>query len=202
MNIWKAWALSKGKGLLSYEYKKEDMEYKVGKVKYSPDYKSDHLSQSEAFKKAVAPYVRLVEKPWGSYEDLFRTPQYVVKIVKVNPGHRLSLQKHNYREEHWYVVAGEADLTANSQTVILYPGYSADIERGVWHRVTNNQPELLVFVEIQTGLCYEDDIERMEDDYGRQSPITEQEIKQGFINSTETEEEKRARNKDFYEMYG
>jgi mannose-6-phosphate isomerase len=112
-------------------------------------------------------YKEVVVRPWGTYETIYIGSGFLSKTIVVNPGHRLSNQRHRWRDEHWFVVEGEAVLTANNQTVKLYRGMSADIERGVWHRVQNKQQIPLVFIEVQTGDCFEEDIERREDDYGR-----------------------------------
>lgn len=110
---------------------------------------------------------KIVTKPWGKYEDVYQGPEYKVKVITVNPGHRLSDQKHTWRDEHWFVVDGEAVLTTSKQPAKLYPGMSVDIRRGEWHRVENKRQFPLVFIEVQVGDCFEEDIKRREDDYGR-----------------------------------
>ena len=127
----------------------------------------NQLMEEAELKRKSRELKKVVIKPWGKYENVYLGSEYKVKIITVNPGHRLSDQRHRWRDEHWFIVEGEAVLTANKQTVKLYPGMSADIERGVWHRAENRQQTPLVFVEVQTGDCFEEDIDRREDDYGR-----------------------------------
>jgi mannose-6-phosphate isomerase len=107
-------------------------------------------------------------RPWGSYAVLDEGPTYKVKTITVTPGKRLSYQKHARRAEHWLVVAGEADVTLDGDVRRLRAGDAVDIGVGVAHRVQNPGTEPLVFVEVQQGDYFgEDDIVRLEDDYGR-----------------------------------
>ena len=108
------------------------------------------------------------ERPWGYYEVLMEDIEHKVKRIVVLPGARLSLQRHRHRDEHWLIVSGEAVLTLNTDEIILRKGQSIDIPRGALHRVSNAGPSDLVIVEVQTGDYFdENDIERLEDDYGR-----------------------------------
>ena len=107
-------------------------------------------------------------RPWGFYENLADTRTHKVKRITVYPGKRLSLQSHTKREEHWYVVQGSSILTLDDKCIEFRAGQSADIGKGVRHRVANTGKEDLVFIEVQTGDYFgEDDIVRYEDDYGR-----------------------------------
>ena len=107
-------------------------------------------------------------RPWGYYEVLSDRPDHKVKRMTVHPGQRLSLQRHKYRAEHWFIVKGRAVVTLNGADWPLESGGAVDIPAGSAHRVKNAGAENLVFVEIQTGGYFgEDDIERLEDDYGR-----------------------------------
>jgi len=107
-------------------------------------------------------------RPWGFYENLAEDSNHKVKRITVQPGKRLSLQRHNRRAEHWYVVEGEAVVTLGIRTVKLLPGQYVDIARGEDHRMENPGSSRLVFIEIQTGDYFgEDDIIRVEDDFGR-----------------------------------
>ena len=107
-------------------------------------------------------------RPWGSYTVLEETPTYKVKRIEVLPGQRLSYQKHERRAEHWVIVGGRAIVTLDGKEVGLSPGQSIDIPRRAPHRITNPGTALLTFIEIQHGDYFgEDDIVRLEDDYGR-----------------------------------
>jgi mannose-6-phosphate isomerase-like protein (cupin superfamily) len=107
-------------------------------------------------------------RPWGHYEVLSDEPDHKVKRMTVHPGQRLSLQRHRYRAEHWFIVKGQAVVTLNGTNLSLESGGAVDISTGSIHRVMNAGAENLVFVEVQTGEYFgEDDIERLEDDYGR-----------------------------------
>ncbi|RLA81022.1 MAG: mannose-6-phosphate isomerase [Deltaproteobacteria bacterium] len=107
-------------------------------------------------------------RPWGYYEVLSDAPDHKVKRIVVRPGARLSLQRHRRRSEHWYIVKGRGVVTVDSREVELGPGESVDIPQGAAHRIANVGEEDLVFIEVQRGDYFgEDDIERLEDDYGR-----------------------------------
>ena len=108
-------------------------------------------------------------RPWGSYSVLDEGHDFKVKRIEVSPGKRLSYQRHRQRAEHWFVVRGTAKVTLNGEEILVPAGKAVDIGREVAHRVENPHPsETLVFVETQTGSYFgEDDIERLEDDFGR-----------------------------------
>jgi mannose-6-phosphate isomerase-like protein (cupin superfamily) len=107
-------------------------------------------------------------RPWGFYENLADTDTHKVKRITVLPGKRLSLQRHLKRTEHWFVVSGSAVVTCGGREIALGPGGYTDIPRGESHRILNNGTGNLVFIEIQTGSYFgEDDIIRLEDDFGR-----------------------------------
>jgi mannose-6-phosphate isomerase-like protein (cupin superfamily) len=94
---------------------------------------------------------------------------YKVKRIEVLPGKRLSYQRHSRRDEHWFVVRGTAKVTLNGSEILVKSGTPIDIPVGAAHRVENESAdELLVFIETQTGDYFgEDDIERLDDDFGR-----------------------------------
>lgn len=108
-------------------------------------------------------------RPWGCYSVLDESHDYKVKRIEVIPGKRLSYQRHRKRAEHWFVVRGTAKVTLNGEEILVSAGQAIDIGQEVAHRVENPHPsETLVFVETQTGTYFgEDDIERLEDDFGR-----------------------------------
>lgn len=108
------------------------------------------------------------ERPWGSFTVLDEADGFKVKRIEVLPGKRLSYQRHAQRAEHWVVVHGTAKVTLNDQEVIVEAGKAIDIAIGAAHRVENPGEETLVFVEVQRGpYLGEDDIERLQDDFGR-----------------------------------
>ena len=114
------------------------------------------------------------DRPWGFYLVLHEDVGYKVKQFVVNPGSRLSLQRHRHRAEHWQVVRGEAVVTRDKEIVRLLPGDSIDIPLGALHRVESAGKENLVVIEVQRGeYLGEDDIERFEDDYGRAATASE-----------------------------
>ena len=108
-------------------------------------------------------------RPWGSYTVLDEGDNYKVKRIEVLPGKRLSYQRHSRRAEHWYVVRGIAKVTLNGVDKLVNAGEAIDIAHEMAHRVENPDAEqLLVFIETQTGDYFgEDDIVRLEDDFGR-----------------------------------
>jgi mannose-6-phosphate isomerase-like protein (cupin superfamily) len=121
------------------------------------------------------------DRPWGFYLVLHEDEGYKVKQFVVKPGSRMSLQRHRQRAEHWQVVRGEAVVTRGTEIVRLLPGGSIDIPLGALHRVESVGKENLVVIEVQMGeYVGEDDIERFEDDYGRdvtESPATAPKMK-------------------------
>ncbi|HUP72087.1 MAG TPA: phosphomannose isomerase type II C-terminal cupin domain [Acidimicrobiales bacterium] len=107
-------------------------------------------------------------RPWGSFTVLDDAMTHKVKTITVNPGHRLSYQRHHQRAEHWFVVTGTATVTVDDSEHTLQQGDHVDIPLMAWHRIENRGDDDLVFVEVQHGAYFgEDDIERRSDDYGR-----------------------------------
>ncbi|MGI9578507.1 MAG: phosphomannose isomerase type II C-terminal cupin domain [Microthrixaceae bacterium] len=108
------------------------------------------------------------ERPWGNYTVLSDEPDHKVKRIVVHPGKRLSYQTHARRAEHWYVVEGVATVTLDGVDREVRAGESVDVGVGTAHRCSNQGDEDVVFIEIQTGDYFgEDDIVRLEDDFGR-----------------------------------
>lgn len=108
------------------------------------------------------------ERPWGRYEVLQESATHKVKCIWVNPGKRLSYQRHKFRAEHWFIVAGTADVTIDGKIKRVGPGDNVQFAIGVLHRIHNVGNDEVIFVEVQTGTYFgEDDIERVEDDFGR-----------------------------------
>jgi mannose-6-phosphate isomerase len=109
------------------------------------------------------------ERPWGSFtvidEDF---SDHKVKRLVVEPGKRLSYQRHHKRAEHWFVVSGTATVTLDGVEYEVPAGSSIDVGLGQAHRCENRGTTPVVFIEVQTGTYFgEDDIERLEDDFGR-----------------------------------
>ena len=108
------------------------------------------------------------ERPWGSYVVLDEVADHKVKRIVVSPGKRLSYQRHARRSEHWFIVRGTALVTLDGETAEYGPGDSVDIPVGTNHRIENTGDAEVVFIEVQHGDYFgEDDIVRLEDDYGR-----------------------------------
>lgn len=108
-------------------------------------------------------------RPWGSYTVLQESPTYKLKSIIVKPKHRLSLQKHYHRNEHWIVVSGSALVQIEDKEIFLSPNQSTYIPMGYAHRLTNPGTIDLVMIEVQVGeYLGEDDIVRLSDDYARQ----------------------------------
>jgi mannose-6-phosphate isomerase-like protein (cupin superfamily) len=112
---------------------------------------------------------RFEERPWGSFTILDEGENYKVKRLEVLPGKRLSYQRHSRRSEHWFVVRGTAKVTLNDREILVRTGEALDIPVGSAHRIENVPgSEKLVLIETQTGDYFgEDDIERLDDDFGR-----------------------------------
>jgi mannose-6-phosphate isomerase len=122
------------------------------------------------------------ERPWGSYTVLEENRNYKIKRIEVIPGHRLSLQMHHHRSEHWIVVSGTARVTNGDTEFIVNVNESTFISMGKVHRLENPGIIPLIIIEVQSGeYLGEDDIVRFDDDYRRadadgeregQGPIT------------------------------
>ncbi len=108
------------------------------------------------------------QRPWGSFTVLDEADGYKVKRIEVLPHKRLSYQRHSRRAEHWMVVQGTAKVTLDGREALVRVGETADVPVGTAHRVENPGDERLVFIEVQHGdYLGEDDIVRLEDDFGR-----------------------------------
>lgn len=107
-------------------------------------------------------------RPWGHYEVLADEATFKVKSLTVLPGKRLSYQFHRARSEHWFVISGSGAVTLDGDEHRVASGSSVDVPVGVAHRVENSGSEPLVFIEVQHGTSFlEEDIVRLDDDYGR-----------------------------------
>ncbi|MCB1531267.1 MAG: mannose-1-phosphate guanylyltransferase/mannose-6-phosphate isomerase [Alphaproteobacteria bacterium] len=107
-------------------------------------------------------------RPWGGYEVMEESEGFKVKKLTVDPGCRLSLQKHKHRSEHWVVVKGVATVTRDDDIFDLQVNESTYIPCGAVHRLENKGMAVLEIIEVQTGnYLGEDDIIRLEDDYNR-----------------------------------
>jgi mannose-1-phosphate guanylyltransferase/mannose-6-phosphate isomerase len=130
----------------------------------------------EELKKRDRPETRLhrqVFRPWGSYDSLDEDDGFQVKRLIVNPGAVLSLQKHARRAEHWTVVRGSARITLNDNEFDLGVNESTYIAIGDVHRIANVTDEPVHIIEVQCGdYLGEDDIVRLEDNYGREGTNT------------------------------
>lgn len=110
-------------------------------------------------------------RPWGSFTVLEEGRGYKIKRIEVKPGHRLSLQMHHHRSEHWIVVSGTAKVTCGEQETVIYSNQSTYVPQCTSHRLENPGVIPLVLIEVQNGeYLGEDDIVRYQDDYARTKP--------------------------------
>jgi mannose-6-phosphate isomerase len=114
------------------------------------------------------------ERPWGNYTVLDEGADYKVKRITVHAGKRLSYQRHARREEHWLVVDGAGRVTLDGRDFDVIPGTAVDVPVGAAHRIANTgTAEPLIFIEVQRGDYFgEDDIVRLDDDFGRAGSAT------------------------------
>ncbi len=111
---------------------------------------------------------RKIHRPWGWYKALGEETPYKVKHIRVNPGASLSLQRHEHRSEHWVIIKGIAEITQGDRVTRLYENQSTFISVGEIHRLHNPGDTSLEIIEVQVGdYLGEDDIVRIEDQYGR-----------------------------------
>ena len=109
------------------------------------------------------------ERPWGYFRVLLDTDVFKSKLISVLCGQQLSYQSHKKRDEHWFIVNGEAEVILDDKILTLKKGDNVDIPAGTKHRIANKNPSVsLEFIEVQTGSYFgEDDIIRYDDIYGR-----------------------------------
>jgi mannose-1-phosphate guanylyltransferase/mannose-6-phosphate isomerase len=118
-------------------------------------------------RKEVSEHVT-THRPWGSYTVLDEGERYKIKRIVVNPGERLSLQKHYHRSEHWVVVKGAAKVNIGDKEIFIHENESAYVPKSTLHRLENPGKVPLEIIEVQNGeYVGENDIVRMEDHYGR-----------------------------------
>lgn len=107
-------------------------------------------------------------RPWGWYQSISKGTGFQVKLIAVDPGAKISLQRHSRRAEHWVVISGFAKVTRGDEILHLGPNESTYIPIGAIHRLENEGDDPVLIVETQTGgYLGEDDIERLDDQYGR-----------------------------------
>lgn len=124
----------------------------------------------------IQPVAATELRPWGSFTVLEEAPGYKIKRIEVKPGHRLSLQMHHHRSEHWIVVSGTAKVTCGDRELMLGSNQSTYVPHCTAHRLENPGVINLVLIEVQNGeYLGEDDIIRFQDDYARQTPEKKQE---------------------------
>jgi mannose-6-phosphate isomerase len=107
-------------------------------------------------------------RPWGSFTVLEEGRGYKIKRIEVKPGHRLSLQMHHHRSEHWIVVSGTAKVVCGDKEILLSNNQSTYVPQCTTHRLENPGVIPLILIEVQNGeYLGEDDIIRYQDDYAR-----------------------------------
>ncbi len=113
-----------------------------------------------------------VRRPWGSFTVLEEGKGYKIKRIEVMPNHRLSLQMHHHRSEHWIVVSGTAKVTCGDRELLISSNESTYVPRCTPHRLANPGMIPLIIIEVQNGeYLGEDDIVRFQDDYARANPL-------------------------------
>ncbi len=107
-------------------------------------------------------------RPWGTFTTLEEGLGYKIKRIEVEPGHRLSLQMHYHRSEHWIVVSGTAKVVCGNSETVLHANESTYVPQCTAHRLENPGVIKLILIEVQNGeYLGEDDIVRFQDDYSR-----------------------------------
>ena len=105
-------------------------------------------------------------RPWGLFETLLEEIEYKVKRIIISPNNSISLQYHFHREEYWIVVEGDGELTIEDATRTVEVGDGVFIRKEELHRLKAGKNGITI-IETQLGICDEDDIVRLEDNYGR-----------------------------------
>lgn len=138
----------------------------TAEIKFSVERMVDEYIK--VYEKIIEKCKREDKRPWGYYEVLEDKPEYKVKTLVVVPQGEISLQRHSHRKEHWYIVSGKGLVTKGKDEIRVLPGDSIDLSVNEVHRIKNIDNDNLVFIEVAQGdYLGEDDIERLEDKYGR-----------------------------------
>lgn len=113
-------------------------------------------------------YIEKEERPWGTFYVIHDQENYKLKRLEINPGKRLSYQYHLKRSETWVIIQGNPTITLDDNIRGYREGETLIIDQGVRHRIENDNQEIIIMIEVQTGSYFgEDDIIRIEDDYNR-----------------------------------
>ena len=125
-------------------------------------------SKKENMKVKESLIQKTFERPWGTYTVIAEGNGYLIKTIAVNPDQKLSVQRHNHRSEHWFVLEGTAKVIKGDKEIILKEGESLDIAVKEIHSLQNPYDKKLTIMEVQKGdIIDENDIERLSDIYGR-----------------------------------
>ncbi|NNM46912.1 phosphomannose isomerase type II C-terminal cupin domain [Knoellia koreensis] len=128
-----------------------------------PDQQTDQLEQLADPRDGIF----RVERPWGNFQQFVSNERVTVKIITVEPGHRLSLQTHDHRGEFWQVLDVPIEVTVGDRTWSAEPGESVWVPVGAVHRMANKGDQPGRLLEVAFGEFDEADIVRLEDDYAR-----------------------------------
>ena len=146
---------------------KENDALLITKKNYEKNIK-DILGNIKEKQKKMFEFGNIVYRPWGSFENIKSGEGFLVKVLKINPRSKISLQYHKKRSEHWVVVEGKASVNLEDKNIILKKGESIDIPLGAKHSLGNDTKESLIVIEVQLGSYFgEDDIIRISDPYNR-----------------------------------
>jgi mannose-6-phosphate isomerase len=128
---------------------------------------TDQATQRDCLHDDPSPMSFVSERPWGHFQQLITNEPVTVKIITLQPGHRLSLQKHGHRGEFWQVLDVPIDVTVDDRSWTAQPGDQVWVPCGAEHRMSNTGSEVGRLLEIAYGDFDESDIERLDDDYTR-----------------------------------
>ena len=153
-------------------YKKEASQSKIlksfsNKIRVIPILNNKKELVSVVSNKTIS-YSTTVHKPWGYYNTIVDTKDYLIKNIVIFPKQSISLQIHNYRSEHWIVLDGSADILIGNEKIKLKKNQSTYVPVKKKHKITNNASKPLLILETQLGSkLSENDIVRLEDQYNR-----------------------------------
>ena len=112
-------------------------------------------------------HIVISNRPWGSFKRFVLNQNVTVKVMTVQPGERLSLQKHAERGELWQILDGPLEVTTGDQTWVAERGEDIWVPCGTAHRISNPSQTPGRVLEVAFGRFDEEDIHRIEDAYGR-----------------------------------
>lgn len=141
---------------IAHQSQADDIQYMNTQISDSPIHNDVNCNEHQ------------ILKPWGYFKTIDHGDSFKVKHMVIYPNHKISMQCHKHRSEHWIIIKGKAKIYVNNRIKILSINDSVTIPKGIQHRLENIHNDNLHLIEVQLGQnLSEDDIVRFDDIYGR-----------------------------------